>query len=530
MAHAGATTEQINAQISAGYGLHQKGEHKQAQNLFRSVLKVAPKNATALCLMGACSLQLKDTKRAINFMSKAVKYAPDNAEFISNLGMAYRSEKLFDKALNCFKQSLAIDNTLTACKINLALTLKDLKRFDEAVNLMSEVVKSTPNQSGNLFTYGNLLFEAEKYDEAITAYQSALTNNERYQQLWVNLGNAYKLAGAFDKSLNAYDKALALDPNNSAVALNKGLMLLKLGQLKEGWAHYERRIDLIDFEDKDLKKINSPLWKGEDLKGKSIIIYTEQGFGDTFQFCRYVSWVKSLGAKVFFYGSQKIQQILSSLNGIDQWIAKGSPIPKHDYRISTMSLPNMYLQLQASFPLTTPYLKAKTEKIEQWKHLFPQQDKLKIGIVWQGNSGYIWDKFRSVNLDAFLPIILNDKTAVFSLQVDDPYQQLKKLIKTHPEVQDKIVDIGALIKKQGGTFDDTAGMLASLDLVISADTSMAHLTGALGYKVYTVLPYISEWRWGIDGKSITDYPSMTLFRQKTRNDWNELMTRVNDTL
>lgn len=520
----------IQHRLQTGFQHQQKGAHEQAQSAYRSVLKLEPRNPQALGMLGVSYLQTGDNERASNFLNKAHKADPKDVQVLNNLGMAYRKLKKNDKAIDCFRKCLKLDEALSAARMNLAITLKESGKIEEALGEVQIELNKNPKNKQILFTYGNMLIEAADYDLAIESFQSALALDPSYKEALVNLGNIFKLLGRFDEALGCYDRALALDPENDAVKVNKGMILLARGQYKEGWSHYEKRIKLVDFEESNLKKINAPKWTGQSLNGKTILVHTEQGFGDTLQFCRYVSWVKALGADVILYVDKKLKSLMSSLKGVDRLVVYGESVPKHDYRVSIMSLPHIYYRVGGEYSFEVPYLSIDPALVEQWTNALASSDKKRVGIIWQGNPGFMWDKYRSIALENYLPIIQNEQLDVHAIQVFDPKNQLNKLYKKRPELKEKITDLGKVIRESGASFDDTAAIFHHLDVIITSDTSVAHLAGALGLPVWLVAGVVPDFRWGMKEQYVADYPSMRIFRQKQRGDWLSVFEEINDLL
>jgi tetratricopeptide (TPR) repeat protein len=321
--------------------------------------------------------------------------------------------------------------------------------------------------------------------------------------------------GQFRDAMTLYQKALQINPNLAEAHGHMSYILLLFGNFKEGWKEFEWR-----WKTKKLQQRNfsQPFWDGSDIQDKSILLHTEQGFGDAIQFVRYVSAVAQRGAKVILECREELLTLFKSLEGVTQVIKYGEQIPEFDVHCPVMSLPLIFSTEVETIPKKVPYIFTEQDLIDSWsKKVTSSSSKLAIGLVWSGNPVYSGDRYRSLSLDMFSPLNQLEQVTFYSLQKGEAAQQAK-----NPPKGLHLIDYTDEIHD----FSDTAALIENLDLVISVDTAVAHLAGALGKPVWTLLPFVPDWRWMLDREDSPWYPSMRLFRQKTYGDWESLIANI----
>jgi hypothetical protein len=361
------------------------------------------------------------------------------------------------------------------------------------------------------FNRGNTLRDLGRPDEALASYDCAI-------QLTPDLAGAYlgkalllrdrKRSG---EAIATFDRALELTPGDVLAALGKGMCLLQLGRFEEGWPLYEWRKKKSDC---NYREYPQPVWSGtESLEGRTLFICAEQGLGDTIQFCRYAQLARKLGAKVIFAAPDPLVRLLKDLGlGIDV-VGMSSQLPDFDFYIALMSLPLAFRTSLANCPANMPYLRAEPERVASWRERLGNQG-FKIGISWQGSKGLEVDAGRSFPLRCFEGLAKLPDVRLISLQKNDGFEQLLEL---PPGI--RLATLGADFDIPPDAFVDTAAVMESLDLVITSDTAIAHLAGALGRPVWVALKHVPDWRWLLDRPDSPWYPTMRLFRQPAPNDW-----------
>lgn len=526
----------IEKTLQNALALQRSGKQKESIKLLKMSLKDSPKNSQVLWLLGTGYLSLKDYQRSANYLAKALKYDPDNPEILNAKGMLLLETNEYDSAVYVFKKILSSQPENYTLLANLSLALKHQKQFEEALICARKAHELSNEHPLYAFKLANILADLDRFDEAISLLNQATNSEPRYLEAWVNLGNYLKIKKRFDEAKHAYERALIVEPNSAAIKFNLGLLLLREGDSSRGWELYEARRELVDFKDNGLRRLRSPYWRGESLKGKTILVYGEQGRGDTLQYCRYLSWLKDLGAsQVVLYCDEKMRGLLAKLDGVDEWVNEGGVVPKHHFHVSIMSLPSIYFSKGDLFHIDHPYLKADTFQIERWESYFSgmlqkAERKLRVGLVWQGNPGFVWDKFRSIPLKYLRPIIEDTSFDIFSLQVFDPTNQLSELALSDPKLHQELNDPTPQLRERGADYADTAGLLEHIDVVVTTDTSMVHLCAGLGKPTILLLGAYADWRYGTDDLYVDDYPSLRLCREDAWGDWASAVTKAHKLL
>lgn len=530
----------LSDQLQHAFALQQRGNHAESISVLKKLLKTFPKEAQVPWLIGVAYLHEKDLTRSENYLKKARKLKHDDANVLNSLGMLKLEQKDYRAAYEFFSAAYASQANDISLLGNLSLAASGMGEFELAISHAKEAYTLSGNHQLQAFKYANALSGADHFNEAINVLKEVTQSSPRYLEAWMNLGNNLKIKGRFEEAKKAYESALKLDEHNAGVKFNLGLLLLREAESARGWQLYEARRELVEFQDKNLQKLNAPYWQGEDLTGKTLLIYSEQGRGDTLHYCRYLAWVKARGAATtVLYGDPKMQRLFNSLVGLDDWVNEGDKLPKHHYRVSIMSLPSIYFSLADTHRFMHPYLSASDESVMHWRDYFASRgqeaattnlERLRVGIVWQGNPGFLWDRYRSIPLVELSPIIEDETLDIISVQVFDPTKQLASFARVSPQLAARIDDPTDNIRRRGAYYDDTAGLLSQLDAVITTDTSMTHLCGALGVKTFLLQGAYSDWRYGTDEKQVPDYPSMSLCREDDWHHWSSAVHKAHGEL
>ncbi|MFZ1193260.1 MAG: tetratricopeptide repeat protein, partial [Pseudolabrys sp.] len=335
-------------------------------------------------------------------------------------------------------------------------------------------------------------------------------------EAWLGRGNVFKDLKRYDEAFAAYGKALSLKPDLAEAHCNQALLRLVLGDTEYGWKKYEYRWDTKPMRGRK-RNFSQPLWLGDsDIKSKTILIHAEQGLGDTLMACRYIPVLASLGGRVIAEVQPPLRSLLESLEGISQLVVKGETIPHFDVHCPIMSLPLAFKTTLQTIPAKVPYLTVSENVIEKWRAKLIGRE-IKVGIAWAGNPNHVQDLDRSIPLKNLLPILGVKGTRYFSLQKD-----LRNGDKEILDVNSQIVRLDLEIND----FQDTAAIMMSLDLVLSCDTSIVNLAGALGRPTWVLLPFNPDWRWLLDRTDSPWYPTARLLRQTSRGEWSALINDV----
>jgi tetratricopeptide (TPR) repeat protein len=542
--------------ITQGWQSYQTGAFAQAEQLCRQLLQSDPRCVDAWLLLGSsCQAQQKNSD-AVSAYQQAIQLQPDFAETHYRLGNTWVNMGRFADATPCYQQALRLRPHHPETLNNLGVVLAEQKMFPEAVAHYHQALQIKPDYPEAHYNLGNALKHLDRLDEAEAAYRQALHYNPAFAEAHLNLGIVLAARGKPDEAAASYQQARALRPdsalahNNLGLALshqnqydaalacyaralqlqpdfadahyNRALTLLVQGNFEQGWAEYEWRWKLAEVPPRPLPK---PRWDGSPVAGKSILIHTEQGFGDTIQFIRFARLVKQRGATVLVECRPALLPLLRTCAGIDQWIPRSSPLPDFDFHAPLLSLPAVFQTTLATIPAEVPYLIADPALVEQWQRRLQTIREFKIGISWQGSPGYRWDRQRSFALTHFEPIARLVGVQLFSLQKGLGIEQLAAVSDAFA-----VTDLGSKLDENTGAFVETAAVMQNLDLVITCDTSIGHLAGALGVPVWIVLPFAPEWRWLLDREDSPWYPSARLFRQTTLNNWADVFARITEEL
>ena len=406
----------------------------------------------------------------------------------------------------------------------LAIVNYQMEDYDEAIlNIKKALTKNSISAEANN-VLGNILMVAGQLNEAIICYQKAIEINPNFTDAYNNLGMTYIQPLQLDEAIKYFQKAIEINPNFAEAHVNMSFVLLLSGKLNQGWQEYEWRWGLEDSFD-DMSYSYIPLWNGSDVSNRTILIHAEQGFGDAIQFIRYIPMVANRGAKIIVDCPKELISLFSNMEDIKQVILRTDYDDIDidvDVRCPLLSLPYIFRTTIDTIPSDVPYLIADTALIQKWRERLSKDNSnaKKIGLVWAGSSSNKKLR-RSYSLSLFSPLSETEDVTFYSLQKGEVSKQAKdspfgmRLIDYTEEIND---------------FSDTAAIIESLDLVISIDTAVAHLTGALGKPVWTLLPFSPDWRWMLNRGDSPWYPTMRLFRQPSRGDWETVIVKVKDEL
>jgi Flp pilus assembly protein TadD len=447
----------------------------------------------------------------MRLLERALTLQPDYAEAYFNLGNVLISVNRREEALPRFHEALRLRPDYADAYLNLGTALFELRRPSEGAIFLRQAIRLRPEHPPGHNQLGLVLAAEGAYSEAQACYHRALKIQPRYPEAHSNLGNLYQEQGRLEEALACYELALWLDPESTTTRWNRALSLLQNGDFEHGWQEYEWRWQRKQTPARSMAK---PRWDGLPLEGRTILLYTEQGLGDTFMFVRYATLVKKQGGAVILECPAFLQPLLRSCPGIDQLVPEGTPLPDHDVQAPLMSLPALLHTTLATVPDEVPYLFADAERSERWRERLQDIDGFKVGIVWQGNPHHPLDHYRSIPLGEFARLAAVPGVRLVRLQRGVPSEAL-----ACERIQFPLTDLGDDVDKEGGAFMDTAAIMRNLDLVISVDTATAHLAGALGLPVWLPLCAVGEWRWLTERADTPWYPTMQLFRQSTLGEW-----------
>lgn len=485
-------------------------ELTQAARVGWQVLSQNPQQAIALMLLGQIADRRQQWSTALSYFHRAISVQPTLAEAHNRLGNVLQRQRRFAEAIPYYQQAIAHQPNYVEAHSNLGAAYEEIDCYADSIACYQAALQLRPDYADAYYNLGNTYRSQGDFAAAVTAYRQAIALQPHYPMAHNNLGLAlYDLAQPA-AAIVEYDRAIALVPDNPDAHLNRGLARLIQGNLRQGFEDYEWRWRVVGGDFKPLPAFSQPRWRGEDLQGKTILLWAEQGLGDTLQFIRYANLVRDRGGRVIVECQPSLQRLLSTLPAIAQVIAQGDPRPAFDTYSPLLSLPQVLGTRLDTVPAVVPYLHAPIVK-----PLTAPNGDLKVGIVWAGNPNHRGDRYRSCPFHHLLPLLQTPGVTFYSLQVGRSAD-----LTAHPSLT--IHDLGA----EFDDLADTAAAIAALDLVITVDTAVAHLTGALGKPVWIMLSYAPDWRWLLDRSDSPWYPSARLFRQSHAGDWGGVVADV----
>ncbi len=390
---------------------------------------------------------------------------------------------------------------------------------ETALSLISKAIRIRPNNPFFCNNLGNALRRQGNYDQAVAAFKKALKLRPDLKEVHNNLGNVLKDLGKLDEAIESFQAALQLKPDYAEAHHNLSLTLLTQGNFTRGWEEYEWRFQKAGWRSIYPYRFIKPLWDGESFVGKRLFVHNEQGFGDIFQFIRYIPMVKDLGGTVIFETRKEIFEILKGFPGIDE-LMEMSPSGKHledfDFYVPLLTLPKVFETCLETIPAEVPYIRADPEKSKYWKDRLPESG-FKVGLVWAGKTMHHGTRKRSCSLESFLCLADIPDIHLIGLQKGAAALQAGLFLD-----RINIMNLGESFQD----FSDTAAVIENLDLVITVDTAVAHLAGALGKPVWILLAFSPDWRWLLNRDETPWYPTMKLFRQPKPGDWQAVLDKV----
>jgi len=435
-----------------------------------------------------------------------------------NLGNAYRDLSQPEAAIEALQTAVAQKPDFPQAYNNLGLAQYDAGRFEDALACYDKALTSKPDYTDAYLNMGNALRELGRPDAAAVSFQKAIVLDHDLFEAHNNLGNVLMEQDQLEAAAASYATAIGLKPDNPGAHKNLGIISLLQGDFETGWPEYSWR----RLEDDPVFKVRNykpPFWDGEDLTGKTIFVYPEQGLGDIIQFVRYLPMLRQRGGRVAFDIPLPMTRLMWDLDGIDVSLKDGDTLPPFDCHIPLLELPRLYGTTLDTIPAAKAYLHADKDLVEAWGERLGAKAGLRVGLVWGGSTGHLNDRNRSIDPELFRPLVEAPGVAAYSLQVGRDGDAGRVFGGAVTDLAPHLED-----------FAETAAAIAHMDLVISVDTAVVHLAGALGTMVWTLLPFNPDWRWMRGRDDSPWYPSMRLFRQVKRAHWEGVIERVSRAL
>lgn len=433
------------------------------------------------------------------------------------LGQSLVAQNHIEQSLLCYKAAIACEAHNPAAYVARGLSYFRLGRHAEAMDDYLTALQLEPANAGTWTNLGVLYHTADCLDEAISCFETALLHDAQAPEAWANLGRSQFANGDFTAALTSFAAAIALKPGDARLHFDRAVVMLATGEWREGWRAYDARLKL-NLEPRILTQC-FPLWQGEPLAGKRVLALSEQGIGDVFQFVRFIRHLGGLGADVTLHVQSHLKPVLAGLLADCTVIDRFDADMQFDYEVPLMSLPARLGDI-GILARSSAYISADAVRRDAAVALLSEVAgaRRRIGIAWQGNPSYCGDARRSLPLSAFAPLAAIEGIALISLQKHVGVEQIAT-------AGVPLIDLGPDVDADGA-FVDTAAIIVALDLVITSDSAVAHLAGAMGKPVWLLLGAVPDWRWGRVGTTTPWYPTMRLFRQTVPGDWESVMTEV----
>lgn len=516
-----SNSAQSAVQFEAAQHHFRAGRLQEAAQLLNQVVEAIPNHGEALKGLAYIAASQRDVALAADYFERAVDHLPATAPLYHEAGTANQAAGRHVRAVECFERSLQLAPWHVVSLHAAAMSLSALGEHERALQMLTRAATASPGTWQIHYNMGRTLGLLGRYDAEMAEYRRAIELKPDCVAAYVNLGVALRDLHRFDEALRMFKKAVQLDPNDSGARTNRAQTNLLLGEFEHGWREYEWRWR----DGGEQHGFGERPWLGDaPLAGKTLLVHSEQGLGDTLQFVRYVdvltqSLANQSGVRLVLRVQDTLLPLLMGYPGVDAVIGQRDSVPPFDYHCPIMSLPHA---LKAhTIPAAPPYLRADPVRCAQWQTWLAGKGRTdgrrpRIGIAWSGNATQVNDRNRSMRL--------SDLASLF--EFDAIFVSLQKEVREDDrETLRGLVPVSDISEKLD-TFADTAALVAELDLVICVDTSVAHLAGALGRPVWVMLSFVADWRWHLKRSDSPWYPSARLFRQQTLGDWGAVVAEV----
>ena len=508
----------FSAHSGRGGLLQERKQWTAAIAAYDQAIALNPADAATHYNRGTVLKELKQFTAALGSYDRAIASNPEFARAHAVRAEVLQEMGQFAAALESYDRAIELDaRDATTCN-NRAVLLHRMLRFEEALAGYDQSVASKPDYAEAWFNRGALLADLDDLEAALASYYRAIATRPNYADAYVNGGIALEKLGRTSAARASYEQSIAINYDLPEAHFNLALAALTLGDYATGWTEYEWRWRAVGgpiFREK--RVFEQPLWLGrDDIAGKTLLLYGEQGLGDSLLFCRYVECVAKLGPRILLEVPPPLVKLCRTLPGVAQVIPYGSPLPEFDLQCPLMSLPLAFKTTLETIPAKVGYLRSDASKIDDWRNRLGPKIKPRVGLTWSGNQAAGTNRKRHFALSSLVPYLPPD-VDYFCLQTDILAADQETLEKTPGILQ---------FKDSLRDFTDTAALCECMDLVISVDTSVAHMSGALGKKTWILLAFAADWRWLTDREDSPWYPTLRLFRQNSLGDWAGVFERV----
>lgn len=522
----------ISAYIELASIYDQGKNEEKAIKILLLALKHDVGNPSVMNNIGAIYLRTGSLDIAERYFYLAINVAPNFSKAYSNLGIVFQQRKIIDSAIENFERAIEIDPGNYSAYCNIALALHEQEKNVEAKRYLDMAIQLNPDIALAYCNMGLILLDEETPIEAIHYFQKALGVDSGFAEAYLYTGFAFRNQGMFEEALNSYEKALSVRPDFPEARLNRAFIWLLRGEYDKGWPEYQQRIHTEEMKYVHSADSSYPYWDGSPLEGKTLLVTSEQGLGDQIMFASCLPQVISECKYCIIQCEPRLEQLyINSFSGNNVWVIQNNELIQDvygdldiDFQIPVGNLPIYYRRKISDFPPHAGYLFSEEQRIRKWKRKLGSLGAgLKIGVSWRGGISKTRSAIRSIDLDKLETIFKQENIHFISLQYTECQQELENFTSR----------TGINIHHWQEAIDDhaeTAALVSALDLVISVQTAVIHLAGALGKPVWVMVPSIPEWRYGIKGETMPWYPTARMFRQKKVHEWGPVVEEVSQAL
>lgn len=496
----------------------------EAITLLEKSITFSPRHEFANLNLGLVHFNNKNYEISILYLNKTIEINENNQLAIYHLGLINLILENYNKAINQFNKLLKINRKDQNAILNLGIIYNKLGEYEKSIETYKNLIEINPKNIHGINNLGLTYFNLSKFNEAKECFKKCVDINNNFIPAYSNLGRVQTELKEFDNALENFNLVIKNNNKdyNSLFAIGK--IYLSIGKYSEGFKFYEYRkfINRRESIDYIKKNFNSKEWNGENLENKKILIISEQGFGDTIQFSRYLEMINS-NNEIIFLINRRLNFLFKNKNY--KLINDLKSIKEHDYYQNLLSLPKIYFDKNESFIKNVNFIKSEKEIDNKWRTKLKDDNKFKVGIFWQGNKNYYGDNRRSIPLKEFEKIIYNKNISVVSLQKGDGLDQIKL-----NGYGNNIKDFSNIVDNDDDAYKDTISILKNLDLLITSDSSLVHLAGTMQINTWLLLCYNPDWRWYIDINKSTFYETVKIFQQNTPGNWKDVFKKIDHEL
>ena len=509
----------INDLFQKGIHLANQNNYDAAATCFETILKHDPNRIEAIINSGLMHYYAGRFELAEQYILSSLSKRPNSADLYYYLGLIYKASNNINDAMASYQLALNCNHNYDLAWYNFGEIIFNREQYKLAIKCFQKVIAIRPDFEDAYLNLGESHSRLEQFHDAIRYFKQLLSINPNHTDALYNMGVAYNGLRQYKDAITTYDKVLSIDPGHVKSHYNKSFILLSEGDYVNGFSEYEWRLK----KHETYKSISDkPMWQGNQMPSKTLFVYAEQGFGDCIQFIRFLPHVQKKVKKIILECQPELVRLFSDLDTVDCIVPRGDPLPDHDFQASLLSMGYLLKTSLDHLPAKIPYLKSDQPLPKEIEKYVDGNQKVKIGLVWGGTGSTLkkTDMGRSIPLKGCQRFLQIQHYQWFSFQKGARSKELDQ------PPGEQLIDLGQYFND----FTDTASSACEMDLIITVDTAMAHLAGALGLRVWTLLSYDADWRWPKNIDYCPWYPGMRLFRQECPGNWKSVLEQVKKAL